>query len=64
MSVASVKLLRAASEVVGGNRALAERLGITETLLTKFMADTLALPDPLLLRAVDVIYAERQGSVG
>ena len=60
VSATTVQLLRAASEVVGGNKALADRLGIGETLLCKFVADTLELPDPLLLRAVDIILAERQ----
>jgi hypothetical protein len=58
-----VQLLRAASEVVGGNRALAGRLGISEALLAKFVADTLELPDPLLLCAVDIILAERQSGI-
>jgi len=55
-----VKLLRAAAEVVGGNGPLAERLGISEKLLAIFIADQRELPDPLLLRAVDVILADRQ----
>ncbi len=60
MSATSVNLLVAASEIVGGNRALARRLGIGETLLLQFMNDTRQLPDPLLLRAVDIILADRQ----
>ncbi len=55
-----MKLLRAAAEVVGGNGPLAERLGISEKLLAMFIADQRELPDPLLLRAVDVILADRQ----
>jgi len=53
-------LLQAAGEIVGGHRALARHLGIGETLLTKFMAGGQELPDPLLLRAVDIILADRQ----
>lgn len=59
MSTTTVKLLQAASEVVGGSKALAERLGVSETLLAKFMANTVELPDPLLLRAVDIILEDR-----
>ncbi len=60
MSATSVRLLQAAAEIAGGNRALALRLGIGERLLAKFMADSHELPDPLLLRAVDIILADRQ----
>ena len=60
MSATTVRLLKAASEIAGGNRALADRLGISEALLSKFMADSRQLPDPLLLRAVDIILADRQ----
>jgi hypothetical protein len=60
MSATSVKLLQAASEVVGGHRALARHLAIGERVLAEFMADTRELPDTLLLRAVDIILADRQ----
>ena len=60
MSATTVRLLRAAAEIVGGNRALAIRLGLKEALLSKFLADRLALPDWLLLQAVDIILADRQ----
>ena len=60
MSVTSAKLLQAAAEIVGGNRALAERLGVSHSLLMKFIADIVELPDPLLLRAVDIILADRR----
>jgi hypothetical protein len=58
MSATSVKLLQAAAEIAGGTRALAWRLGISETLLSKFMADRRELPDVLLLRAVDIVLAD------
>jgi hypothetical protein len=60
MSATTVTLLHAASEIAGGDRALAECLGVSETMLAKFMADSFELPDPLLLRAVDIILANRQ----
>ena len=60
LSATTVRLLRAAAEIVGGNRALADRLGVNDALLAKFMADRRVLPDPLLLRAVDIILADRQ----
>jgi len=59
MSATTVTLLKAASEIVQGDKALAARLGISEALLSKFMADSHELPDPLLLRAVDIILADR-----
>ena len=60
MSTTTMQLLRAASEIAGGKKPLAERLGISEALLAKFMTDSLELPDPLLLRAVDIILVDRQ----
>lgn len=60
MSVTTVRLLKAASEIVGGDKALAERLGIDEAALSQFMADEPELPDRLLLRTVDIILADRQ----
>jgi hypothetical protein len=60
VSTTAARLLRAAAEVLSGNKALAERLGIGEALLAKFMANGCELPDPLLLRAVDVIIDERR----
>ena len=63
MSACTVKLLQAASEVAGSNEALARRLGVSKRLLAKFMADVLELPDPLLLRAVDIILADRAAPV-
>jgi hypothetical protein len=60
MTTTNVNLLRAAAEIVGGGKELADRLGISETLLAKFMADSLELPDALLLQAVDIILADRQ----
>jgi hypothetical protein len=64
VSATNVQLLRTASEILGGDKAFADRLGITETLLSKFMADSIELPDALLLVAVDIILAERQSLAG
>jgi outer membrane protein TolC len=60
VSTTSAKLLQAAADIAGGRRALAQLLGIGETLLERFMADRRELPDTLLLRAVDIVLAERQ----
>jgi hypothetical protein len=60
VSATTVRLLHAASEILGGHTPLAERLGLSETLLSKFLADDIELPDPLLLRAVDIILEDRQ----
>ena len=60
MSTTAVKLLRAASEIVGGEDALAERLGVGKTLFSKFARGVVELPDGLLLRAMDIILAERR----
>ena len=60
MSVSTVKLLKAAAEISGGNHALAERMGIKHTLLLSFLSDSRELPDALLLRAVDIILSDRQ----
>jgi hypothetical protein len=60
VSATSVKILQAASEIVGGNDALAERLGIGHHALAVFMEDRRELPDSLLLRVVDIILDDRQ----
>jgi len=58
VSATTVELLRAAADIVGGNRALAIRLGVKGA--SRVLADSLALPEHLLLRAVDIILADRQ----
>jgi hypothetical protein len=58
VSATTAQLLKAAAEIVGGNKALARRLGIMDSLLQKYMAGTRALPDALLLQAVDIILAD------
>ena len=58
-----MKLLQAAADIVGGNDALAARLGIGAKTLARFLDDTRPLPDALLLRAVDLILADRQSKL-
>ncbi|HXS52369.1 MAG TPA: hypothetical protein VN782_07550 [Usitatibacter sp.] len=53
-------LLDAACQAAGGLAALAGRLGISEAMLRKCMSGTFAMPDPLFLRAVDVLLEERE----
>jgi DNA-binding transcriptional regulator YdaS (Cro superfamily) len=40
---------------VGGSNALAERLGVRPTLLRRFLAGTLEVPDSVLVRALDLL---------
>jgi len=63
VSATSVKMLQTASEIVGGNEALAERLGISLRALAMFMANRRHLPDSLLLRVVDIILDDRQSRI-
>ena len=60
MSATTVQLLHAAADVVGGTGALARELGIGEKTLSLFLDGCRELPDALLLRAVDIIIADRQ----
>ncbi len=55
MSEATVRLLQAAADVLGGQGRLAERLEIRESLLEAYIQDRLAIPDALLLRTVDIL---------
>ena len=64
MSTSSTKLLQAAAEILGGERPLAEVLGISQTLLSAYLNDARPLPDSLLLRAVDIILEDRQARFG
>jgi hypothetical protein len=59
MNTTNAKLLQAASEIVGGPKVLAARLGINEALLLRIMAERRPLPDPLLFKALDIILADR-----
>jgi hypothetical protein len=64
MTSNTVRLLQAAAEVVGGEKALARELGISEKLLSRFMRDFISLPDPLFLRAVDIVLDRQQSELG
>jgi hypothetical protein len=44
--------------MLGSDAALAEHLGIDAATLAMYMADNPPLPDPLLLRAVDIVLAD------
>jgi hypothetical protein len=58
-----VKLLQAAAGFVGGEKQLALPLGLVQPLLGKLMADRHHAPDPLLLRAVDIVLAHHQSLI-
>jgi hypothetical protein len=55
MSHATVKLLRAAAEILGSEEALARHLNIGTLLLRAYLEERRPLPDYLMLRAVDVV---------
>jgi hypothetical protein len=57
MQTRAVTLLRAASAIVGGDRALAQRLGIGDALLSSLLDGQHYLPDSVLLGTVDIILA-------
>lgn len=63
MSSTPPRLLRAACEVVGGTAVLSERLGVSETMLDRFMAGTFPVPDRMLLVAVDIMLQQREARV-
>ena len=54
----AVKLLQAAAGFAGGEKQLALPLGPVQPLLGKLSA-----PDPLLLRAVDIVLAHHQSLI-
>lgn len=60
MSATKVRVLHVASDMAGGSGPLAERLGISEGMLRKYVAGVFPLPDSLFLRAVDLILMERE----
>jgi transcriptional regulator with XRE-family HTH domain len=60
----SIRLLRAAEQITRGKKELAERLGIGEALLARFLTGFAPLPDPLLLRTVDIVLAHRPQTHG
>jgi hypothetical protein len=56
----AVKLLQAAAGFVGGEKQLSLALGLAQPLLGKLMAELHHAPDPLFLRAVDIVFAHHQ----
>jgi hypothetical protein len=64
MTSCTARLLQAAAEVVGGEKALANELGISEKLLSRFMTDFISLPDPLFLKAVDIVLDRQHSELG
>jgi hypothetical protein len=59
MNKNAIRLLKAASDVVGGMPELAVRLRTSETLLAKYMIGYQRLPDSLLIEVLDIVLAER-----
>ena len=55
MSDATVRLLQAAAEILGGEDALAKHLNIGDILMRAYLEQRRPLPDFLLLRAVDIV---------
>jgi len=55
MSNATVKLLRAAAEILGSEAALARHFNIGALLLRAYLEERRPLPDYLMLRAVDIV---------
>jgi hypothetical protein len=56
------RLLRVAIEVAGGTRALAQRIGISEPMLRRYVSESFSIPDALMLRIVDVILDDRESA--
>jgi hypothetical protein len=59
MSTRAVHLLRTASEIVGGDQALAQRLNISEDLLGRLMSGQFELPERVLFGTVGIILANQ-----
>ena len=60
MHARAVKLLRAASELVGGDEVLARRLGVDGALLRRLLSGQYELPERVLLGTVDIILARHE----
>jgi len=63
MSKSAMRILRAAADMVGGLPELAVRLGTHETFLAEYMVGYRPVPDPLLLKVLDIVLAERETRV-
>ena len=62
-SESQVKLLKAASDILGGDEALARELDIRKSLLTSQMTGRHRMPPQLLVQAIDIILKERESSL-
>lgn len=58
----AVKLLRAASDLAGGDEALARRLRIDPALLSTLMSGQHELPESVLLATVDILLAGQESA--
>ena len=57
MNQATVRLLQAAVDIVGGEGTLAQELNIGDVLMRAYLEERRPLPDFLLLRLVDIVLA-------
>jgi hypothetical protein len=62
MTPTAPRLLQAACEFAGGIGPLAQRLGIRQPMLAKYMSGAFPLPDAILLKAVDMLLEERSSA--
>ena len=56
----AARLLQAAADALGGNKALSERLKVSQAMLIKYMTAGTEVPPALVLGAVDILLAERE----
>lgn len=59
----AARLLRAASDMLGSNKLLAERLGISQSMLIKYMAGMTEVPPAVVLRCSDMLLEERNSEM-
>jgi hypothetical protein len=60
MNQTTGKLLRAACDIAGSRKALADKLGIRERVLSLYLDHGRELPGSLLLQVVDIILTDRE----
>ena len=51
-------LLKRASEIIGGEEALCEHIGVSRPRLQLWLAARIRLPDPIFLKAVDLVLCD------
>ena len=54
-NASAIRLLQAASQLLGGDALLAVELGITPSLLTMYLEGRVPVPATVFLQAVDVV---------